>query len=235
MKTKEFAKLCGVEKRTLFHYDEIGLLKPIIVRENGYREYAMEQLGHMDMIKIFQASGYSLAEIKNMMFSGSSVSPQQLRNACERIDNQIRSLEEMKDYLVQKEILLSEFQALSIDSCQIATQVFRYDQRAVSLDNHFFSFLTDGTYSVILIDSCGEYHICKRSANGKYTKSGNAISFFLKVPSQEPSLEGLIRERLLKWQFEGDNNFYIESLPHFTTDAPSCAILKVTVFEKQNL
>lgn len=26
--TKEFAKLCGVEKRTLFFYDEIDLLKP---------------------------------------------------------------------------------------------------------------------------------------------------------------------------------------------------------------
>ena len=35
MNTKEFATLCGVEKRTLFHYDEIGLLKPSSIRENG--------------------------------------------------------------------------------------------------------------------------------------------------------------------------------------------------------
>ncbi len=29
--TKAFAELCGVEKRTLFYYDEIGLLKPAFV------------------------------------------------------------------------------------------------------------------------------------------------------------------------------------------------------------
>lgn len=37
--TKEFAKLCGVEKRTLFFYDEIDLLKPARILPNGYREY----------------------------------------------------------------------------------------------------------------------------------------------------------------------------------------------------
>lgn len=39
MTTKEFAKLCGVEKRTLFFYDEIDLLKPARILPNGYREY----------------------------------------------------------------------------------------------------------------------------------------------------------------------------------------------------
>ena len=31
--TGEFAKLCGVKKQTLFHYDEIGLLIPEQVDE----------------------------------------------------------------------------------------------------------------------------------------------------------------------------------------------------------
>ena len=44
LKTGEFASLCGVTKDTLFHYDDIGLLKPARVGENGYRLYGLYQL-----------------------------------------------------------------------------------------------------------------------------------------------------------------------------------------------
>ena len=32
--TGEFAKICNVKKHTLFHYDDIGLLKPDYYDEN---------------------------------------------------------------------------------------------------------------------------------------------------------------------------------------------------------
>ena len=35
----EVSRLSGVSVRTLHHYDEIGLLKPAYVAENGYRMY----------------------------------------------------------------------------------------------------------------------------------------------------------------------------------------------------
>ena len=35
--TGQFADMCGVKKQTLFHYDDIGILKPVLVEENGYR------------------------------------------------------------------------------------------------------------------------------------------------------------------------------------------------------
>ena len=34
--TGEFAKICNVKKHTLFHYDDIGLLKPDYYDENGF-------------------------------------------------------------------------------------------------------------------------------------------------------------------------------------------------------
>ena len=37
--TGDFARLCHVTKKTLYFYDEIGLLKPIRVAKNGYRFY----------------------------------------------------------------------------------------------------------------------------------------------------------------------------------------------------
>ena len=60
MTTKEFAKLCGVEKRTRFYYDQIGLLKPETVLENGYRDYSQEQVKRLEDIKFLQATGLSL-------------------------------------------------------------------------------------------------------------------------------------------------------------------------------
>ena len=48
MKTvKEVTKLTGVSVRTLHHYDAIGLLKPTLITEAGYRLYddaALERL-----------------------------------------------------------------------------------------------------------------------------------------------------------------------------------------------
>ncbi len=42
--TGEFADLCGVQKQTLFHYDDIGLLKPEYRCKNNYRYYSIQQL-----------------------------------------------------------------------------------------------------------------------------------------------------------------------------------------------
>lgn len=65
--TKEFAKLCGVEKRTLFFYDEIDLLKPARILPNGYREYDFSQLPRMESIRLLQSAGLNLREIKSML------------------------------------------------------------------------------------------------------------------------------------------------------------------------
>ena len=41
---KQLSNLAGISVRTLHYYDEIGLLKPSQVGENGYRYYADEML-----------------------------------------------------------------------------------------------------------------------------------------------------------------------------------------------
>lgn len=66
--TGNFAKLCHVTKKTLYFYDEIGLLKPIRVAKNGYRFYDVMQCDKMATIKMLQELGASLDEIQS--FSG---------------------------------------------------------------------------------------------------------------------------------------------------------------------
>jgi DNA-binding transcriptional MerR regulator len=47
---KEVARLSGVTVRTLHHYDQVGLLKPAQVGENGYRYYGREELLRLQQI-----------------------------------------------------------------------------------------------------------------------------------------------------------------------------------------
>lgn len=67
LKTGEFAKLCNTTKDTLFHYDDIGLLKPAKVAQNGYRYYSVNQAYLYDMITLLKEVGMNLSEIKNYM------------------------------------------------------------------------------------------------------------------------------------------------------------------------
>ena len=59
----EVAKLSGVSVRALHHYDEIGLLKPAFLGENGYRYYAGEELLRLQQILIHRELGIPLGEI----------------------------------------------------------------------------------------------------------------------------------------------------------------------------
>lgn len=63
-RTGEFAALCGVKKDTLLHYDQIGILKPEKIEENGYRYYSVKQLNNFDLISALKRLGMPLSEIK---------------------------------------------------------------------------------------------------------------------------------------------------------------------------
>ncbi len=65
--TGQFAELCGVKKQTLFHYDDIDLLKPARVDDNGYRRYSHDQYQDFLLISCLKEAGMSLAEIKDYL------------------------------------------------------------------------------------------------------------------------------------------------------------------------
>lgn len=65
--TGEFAKLCKVNKQTLFYYDQIGLLSPILKRDNGYRYYSIRQLELFNIIDLLKDLGMSLKDIQHYM------------------------------------------------------------------------------------------------------------------------------------------------------------------------
>jgi DNA-binding transcriptional MerR regulator len=67
----EFARLGGVSIRTLRHYDEIGLLRPVTVDpDTGYRGYSAAQLGQINRIMALKELGLSLTQVRLMLDGG---------------------------------------------------------------------------------------------------------------------------------------------------------------------
>ncbi len=101
--TGEFAKLCGVNKQTLFYYDKEGIFSPDIVAENGYRYYAHSQLETFTVILMLRDLGVHLKEIKDHM---DSRSPEALVALLEskklEIDRKVKALEWSKRYINNK-------------------------------------------------------------------------------------------------------------------------------------
>ena len=47
------AQMLGVSVRTLRHYDRIGLVKPALVGDNGYRYYDREELALLQQVLFY--------------------------------------------------------------------------------------------------------------------------------------------------------------------------------------
>ncbi len=65
----KLAKLAGVSVRTLHYYDEIGLLKPSFIKNNGYRYYEDKELIKLQQILFFRELEFPLEDIKKILSS----------------------------------------------------------------------------------------------------------------------------------------------------------------------
>lgn len=66
---KELSTLAGVSVRTLHYYDQIGLLSPARIAENGYRQYDDAALLRLQQILFYRELDFKLADIKELLDS----------------------------------------------------------------------------------------------------------------------------------------------------------------------
>lgn len=118
MSTGEFARLAGVSKHTLFHYDEIGLFSPAVRQDNGYRCYKTSQLDLFSAIETLKEIGMPLSQIKEYL---DHRTPDSFLALLERemktVDEKICHLKQTKDWMIQKNALIRD--VLSPDTEQI--------------------------------------------------------------------------------------------------------------------
>ena len=68
MTIRQFAALCDCNPQTLRYYDHVDLLKPVQVDPwSGYRYYDEDQALTFVKIKILQAAGFSIEEIRELL------------------------------------------------------------------------------------------------------------------------------------------------------------------------
>lgn len=93
---QSLAALSGVSRRTLRYYDQIGLLKPARVAENGYRIYGKEQVERLQQILLYRALGMKLEEIQAVLSAPDF-------DACRALEEHLCRLEEKKQQ-IEKQI-----------------------------------------------------------------------------------------------------------------------------------
>lgn len=64
----ELSVLAGVSARTLRYYDQIGLLKPLYMADNGYRYYGEEEIRLLQQILFYRERGLDLKKIKRLVY-----------------------------------------------------------------------------------------------------------------------------------------------------------------------
>lgn len=87
---RQVAKMSGVSVRTLHHYDEIGLLKPASVGENGYRYYGREELLRLQQILFHRELEFPLEAIRAVLAAPDFDRKEALRRHRTRLDAEVR-------------------------------------------------------------------------------------------------------------------------------------------------
>src|SRR6516164_6370919 len=67
LKVGELAKRTGLTVRTLHHYDAIGLLKPSLHTEAGYRLYTAGDIARLQQVLSLRQLGFSLDEVRECL------------------------------------------------------------------------------------------------------------------------------------------------------------------------
>ncbi len=122
MTTAQFARLHGVNKRTLHYYDEIGLFSPDHKGENGYRYYDLSQSVDFEYIRMLKELHLSIPEIETFIRQPSAQTFLQLAETKElELDQEIQKLQQTKQILTAKKEQIQFCQHLKTPHIQIET------------------------------------------------------------------------------------------------------------------
>lgn len=168
----EFAKITGVNKRTLHFYDNCGIFKPNSIEPNGYRSYSYWQVYPFYLIRMLRSMGLDLKEIKTYMGKRSPQELTALLTAQEDwLDGEIRRLQHMKS-IVRNQRQRAE----DAGRCQIGTVVEEdWPEARLFLSKPVAAFIERGELS--RIDDCFVEHI--RYAMDKKIYTGYNYGYML--------------------------------------------------------
>lgn len=126
---KQVSELTGLSVRMLHYYDQIGLLKPSVVAENGYRLYDDEALILLQQIMFYKELEIPLKEVKKIIHSADYDRTRALKNQKELLilkRNRINKLIELIDKTLKGEDDMS-FEEFDMSEYYKALEDFKKD------------------------------------------------------------------------------------------------------------
>ena len=112
---KQLSTLAGVTPRTLHHYDQIDLLKPESVGENGYRYYGEQSLLRLQQILFYRELGLGLESIRDVLsrpefqiLDALEEHRQSLQGRVRRLERLIQTVDDTIDHLKGKKIMSNQ-------------------------------------------------------------------------------------------------------------------------------
>ena len=137
IKTGDFARLCGTNKRTLIHYDEIGLFKPAYTDDRGYRYYSKSQFDVFFTINCLSKLGMPLKEIGAFL---NHRNPQALKKLL---------LEQREEVLKEEERIRKTRQVIETKLALVSLQEKLESNQAGSSTEHIFQEYTPEEYMIL--------------------------------------------------------------------------------------
>jgi len=123
IKPADFARLCGTNKRTLLHYDQIGLFRPALRDERGFRYYDESQYDVFLVIHSLRALGMPLAEIKDYLDERTPATLKALlAHQQQRVAQEMEALSRIQQMLTTKQNLLAEGRSAPVGQVLFAAQ-----------------------------------------------------------------------------------------------------------------
>ncbi|MFF1574600.1 MerR family transcriptional regulator [Leifsonia sp. NPDC058292] len=126
---QDIARLAGTTSRTLRHYDDIGLLAPSRIGDNGYRYYDTDALVRLQRILLLRDLGLGLPAIAEALRSQTDATPALrnhltwLRDERARLARQIAAVESTIEGLEKGEQLMAEDMLDGFDHTQYKDEV----------------------------------------------------------------------------------------------------------------
>jgi DNA-binding transcriptional MerR regulator len=111
----ELAKATGITVRTLRHYDQIGLLRPRIRTEGGYRLYGEEDVRRLQQIRSLRSLGFSLEQIGAILAGNEAPLPDVIDWQLRAIDRELATLQRLRARLAAVSQVLQRSDPRTID------------------------------------------------------------------------------------------------------------------------
>ena len=123
----QFAALHEINKKTLMWYDETGLFRPAVVKENGYRYYTYYQSSTLETILMLRELGVSVSEIKEFMEKRSAEKLENLLGEkMAELDRNILHLKEIRKVLVRQRKDLTDLINIDLSEIKIINKEEQY-------------------------------------------------------------------------------------------------------------